>query len=244
MQENTADKEAFLFSKLVFIVIVAVIFLVFLASVLLVKDEAVKTYLMSTLLVSQTTDSLNLSGLIQVLSAISSIAVILGVVFIVVQLRQNAKLIDLNAKLTEATFKDVKSNISFELLEKLTDESFARRRSFMYQMVKKYQASNWEGFDDSLDDFEIRNFAYMYDLFGQLAKEGLIDIETLVKTFKFLAVLDWQAFEPVSKHIMKRYNFKQNEIFSNFEWLAKETERISKQKGSHFPTTMHSENEG
>jgi len=75
-----------------------------------------KTGLISALAVSQTTDPLDLSGLIQVLSAISSIAVILGVVFIVIQLRQNAKLIDLNAKLTDATFQQNQSNISFELL--------------------------------------------------------------------------------------------------------------------------------
>ena len=146
---------------------------IFLAPVLLNYEAATKTYAASALASSQATGSLNLSGLVQVLSAISSIAVILGVVFIVVQLRQNAKLIDLNAKLTDASFQEVKSNISFEILEKLTDESFARRRSFMWQTVKRYQASNWEDFDDSADDFEIRNFAFMYDLFGQLGKRGL-----------------------------------------------------------------------
>jgi hypothetical protein len=220
---------------------VVMIVLIFVAFVLLVKEVAMKTCLLSALAVSQTTGPLDLSGLIQVLSAVSSVAVILGVVFIVVQLRQNAKLIDLNAKLTDATFQQVKANISFEILEKLTEESFARRRSFMWQTVKKYQASNWEGFDDSLDDFEIRNFAFMYDLFGQLAKEGLVDLETLAKTFKYLVALDWEAFEPVSKHIMKRYNLKQNEIFSNFQWLATETEKILKHKGSKFPTITHTE---
>ncbi|MGO8806609.1 MAG: hypothetical protein ACLQO7_08425 [Candidatus Bathyarchaeia archaeon] len=216
---------------------------IFLAPVLLNYEAATKTYAASALASSQATGSLNLSGLVQVLSAISSIAVILGVVFIVVQLRQNAKLIDLNAKLTDASFQEVKSNISFEILEKLTDESFARRRSFMWQTVKRYQASNWEDFDDSADDFEIRNFAFMYDLFGQLAKEDLIDIETLAKTFKFLVALDWQAFEPAATHIMKRYNLKQNEMFSNFQWLANETEKIQKKRGSHFPPIINLENE-
>ena len=213
--------------------------LFFLASVFLFKEEAVKIGPILALALSQTVDVLDLSGLIQVLSAISSIAVILGVVFIIVQLRQNAKLIDLNAKLAEATFKDVKSNISFEILEKLSDESLARRRSFMWHTVKKYQASNWEGFDDSSDDFEIRNFAYMYDLYGQLTKEGILDLEIMAKTFKYLVALDWEAFEPVSNHIMKRYNLKQNEIFSDFEWLAKETEKILKQKGSQVPKITH-----
>lgn len=242
MQETYAtDKKRFLSSKLISIVFIAMIVLIFLASVLLDKTGTVKTYPISALALSQTTDPLDLSGLIQVLSAISSIAVILGVVFIIIQLRQNNKLIDLNAKLTEATLQQNKSNISFELIEEMSNESFGRRRSFMWQTVKKYQASNWEGFDDSLDDFEIRNFAYRYDLYGQMAKEGVIDLETLAKTFKYLVALDWEAFEPAAKHIMKRYNLKQNEIFSNFQWLAYETERILKQKGSKFPTITHRE---
>jgi len=83
----------------------------------------------------------------------------------------------------------------------------------------------------------------MYDLYGQLSKEGLIDVETLAKTFKYLVALDWKAFDPVSKHIMKRYNLKQNEIFSNFEWLANENEKILKQKGSQVPRIIHPENE-
>ncbi len=214
---------------------------IFFASFFLVNEELIKICQNSIVAIPQAAAVLTLSGLIQVLSALSSIAVILGVVFIVVQLRQNAKLIDLNTKLTEATFRDVKSNISFEILEKLTDESFARRRSFMWQTVKKYQAADWKDFDDSIDDFEIRNFAFMYDLFGELAKDGLIELETMAKTFKFLVALDWEAFEPAAKHMMKRYNLKQNEMFSNFQWLAKETERLLKQKGSHFPPITHRE---
>ena len=242
MQETCwIEKKVYNSSKLVSFTFVAIVVLIFLASILLVKEEAMKTGMISALAVSQTADPLDLSGLIQLLSAVSSIAVILGVVFIVVQLRQNAKLIDLNAKLTDATFQQNKSNISFELLEKMSEESFARRRSFMWQTVKKYEASNWEGYDDSRDDFEVRNFAYMYDLYGQMAKEGILDIETLAKTFKYLVALDWEAFEPAANHIMKRYNLKENEIFSNFQWLATETEKILKRRGSRFPRITHPE---
>src|SRR5208282_4294894 len=98
------------------------------------------------------------------LSAISSIAVILGAAFIVFQLRQNGRLI-------EASTKETKTNISLALLEKLTDESFARRRKRMYDAIRKYGANDWEGFDDSLDDFEARNFAYIYELIGQLTRD-------------------------------------------------------------------------
>jgi hypothetical protein len=241
-QTFTVEGKIFLPPKVIFASFMTASIAVFLESVSFVKAETAGAYISTTAALAQTID-LNLSGLIQVLSALSSIAVIMGVIFIVVQLRQNAKLIELNAKLTDATFREVKSDISFELLEKLTEESFARRRSFMWEKIKKYQASNWEGYDDSLDDFEIRNFAYRYELFGQMAKEGLVDLETLAKAFEYLVVLDWEAFEPASKHIMERYNLKKNELFSNFQWLAFETERILKQRGSHVPRIMHPEDE-
>lgn len=218
--------------------IVAPMFFAFVVS-LVVKGDPTKDFLLSTVSAYQAADPSVLSGLTQALSAISSIAVILGVAFVIIQLRQNNKLIELNAKQTQATFQEEKSNLSFELLEKLTDESFARRRSFMHQTVKKYQAANWEGFDDSADDFEIRNFAYMYDLFGQMAKDGLIDADTLANTFKLLVALDWQAFKPASDHIVERYGLKQNEMFSNFEWLAEETEKTLRQKGSDFAKIIH-----
>lgn len=52
--------------------------------------------------------------LINFLSAISSIAIILGAVFVVFQLRQNAKLIK------TANFETM-SNMSFSVLEKITE---------------------------------------------------------------------------------------------------------------------------
>jgi hypothetical protein len=94
-----------------------------------------------------------LSSFASFLNAISSIAVILGAIFIVFQLRQNAKLI-------EATIRETRANASIALLEKITDESFARRRKAMRDAIKKYAALNWAGFDDTLEDYEARNFAY------------------------------------------------------------------------------------
>ena len=71
--------------------------------------------------------------------------------------------------------------------------------------------------------------------FRRLAKEGLLDLKALAKTFKYIVALDWEAFEPASKHIMKRYNLKKNEIFDNFQWLAVETEEDSEERGQSAP---------
>jgi formate-dependent nitrite reductase membrane component NrfD len=79
---------------------------------------------------------LDLSTLINYLSAISSIAVILGAIFVVFQLRQNAKLIQL-------TIHENRSSIAFALLEKITDESFALRRKKMHDVIKNAREANW-----------------------------------------------------------------------------------------------------
>ncbi len=163
------------------------------------------------------------SFLINFLSAISSIAIILGAVFVVFQLRQNARLIK------TASF-ETKSNMSFSVLEKITEESFARRRKNMHDSVKKFSQVNWEGFDDSLEDYEARNFGYIYELIGELVKEEIIDLTIAIHSLRYLVVIDWQTFEPLVKHIMDRYKVPVNP-YENFEWLATETRKVLEESG-------------
>jgi hypothetical protein len=157
------------------------------------------------------------------LSAVSSIAIILGAVFVVFQLRQNARLI------RTANF-ETKANISFSVLEKITEESFARRRKSMHDAIKKYSQINWEGFDDTLEDYEARNFGYIYELIGELVKEGIIDLTVAVHSLRYLLVFDWQRFEPLTKHLMERYKVPVNP-YENFEWLARETRKYLQTQG-------------
>jgi len=157
----------------------------------------------------------DLSSVTTVLSAISSVSVVAGAVFIVFQLRQNSKLI-------RASVQENKATMLVALIDKLTNESFARRRKLMYDTVKKYAAVNWTGFDDSLEDFEVRNFAYTYALIGQLVKEGVVDLSTVSNALQFLVVLDWEVFSPVADHMKERFGLK-FDPFGNFQWLADET---------------------
>jgi hypothetical protein len=163
------------------------------------------------------------STVISYLSALSSVAVVLGAIFIVFQLRQNARLIK------TANF-DTKAEMSFSVLEKITEESFARRRKNMHDAVKKYSQINWEGFDDTLEDFEARNFGYIYELIGELVKEGIIDLTIAVHSLRYLIVYDWDRFQPLVKHIMERYKVPVNP-YENFEWLATETRRFLESSG-------------
>jgi len=162
----------------------------------------------------------DLSFLVSDLSAISSLAVILGAVFVVFQLRQNARLIK------TANF-ETKANMSFSVLEIITQESFARRRKNMHDAIKKYSQINWEGFDDSLEDFEARNFGYIYELIGELVREGIIDFTIAIHSLRYLLV-------PLVKHLKERYKVPVNP-YENFEWLAQETRKYLEGQGRIDP---------
>ncbi len=161
---------------------------------------------------------------VTVLGAISSIAVIAGAGFIVVQLRQNATLL-------KATLRQERKQAAFSMLEKLTHESFATRRANFYQAIKKYRAVDWKDFDDSPTDFEVRNFAYFYELYGQLVRDGTIEFAMVADMLQYLVVYDWKTFEPVSDHLMKRFGLRVSP-WHNFEWLAKKTEEHMSRKQS------------
>ncbi len=164
--------------------------------------------------------AVDLSQLALALSAFSSVAVIAGAVFVVLQLRQNAKLIN-------ATMQETKAGIAFSMVERIIDDSFVRRRKNVYDTVKKYGAVNWEGFVGSLEDFEARNYAYMFELFGQLVKDGVIDLKTMMNALKYIVVYDWKTMEPMIRYLNGMYGLKANP-WGNFEWLAKETENYLK----------------
>jgi len=163
------------------------------------------------------------SAVISYLSALSSVAVVLGAIFVVFQLRQNARLIK------TANF-DTKAEMSFSVLEKITEESFARRRKNMHDAIKKYSRINWDGFDDSLEDFEARNFGYIYELIGELVKEGIIDLTIAVHSLRYLIVFDWDRFQPLVKHLMDRFKVPINP-YENFEWLANQTRKFLQESG-------------
>ncbi len=155
-----------------------------------------------------------LSDVVTVLSASSSIAVILGAIFIVFQMRQNAKLI-------EATLKQARSNVALSLLERITDESFPRRRKRMFEIIAKFKATGWADAFESEEDLEVRNFAYLYELIGLMVENGLVDLELVLDTLQYLVVRDWQVFEPHARFVTSRYQVP-FDAWGRFQWLAEQ----------------------
>ncbi len=168
-----------------------------------------------------------------VLSAISTLVVIAGGLFVVLQLRVNTRLQRQSQRTLEATLAANKARTSFDLISKIIDPSFAARRFRLYEVAAKHSSGDWAGFDRSLDDFEVRNFANIYEQLGLLVKKHVIESEDVMDAVSAQPMADWQAFKPIRDHIMEEsakafpslstgQTGIQDIFWPNFKWLADE----------------------
>ena len=163
--------------------------------------------------------SMSLGEVESVASVISSLTVIVGAAFVIIQLRLTAK--------------DVTSHNAFELIGKVIDPTFPGRRHRLYAVAARYSDGDWTGFDRSMDDFEVRNFANIYEQLGILVKKGVVDLSDVMEALSAQVLADWMTFLPIRTHIMdeaaKAFPALAtdrpgiDEIYwPNFMWLAQE----------------------
>ena len=160
---------------------------------------------------------------------IGAIAVIAGTILVVLQLRVNAK--------------NVMSRNAFDLVAKVIDPSFPRRRHLLYEVAEKHTGGDWTGFDRSLQDFEVRNFANIYEQLGLLARRGVVDLQDVLEALSAQPMADWNTFEPIRTHIMQEASkafpaLAENQpaldaiYWPNFRWLAAESRKWTLQRAS------------
>ena len=101
--------------------------------------------------------------------------------------------------------RDARRNLAFSMMEQLTSAKFAERRWKMRLAVGGAVAGGWAGFDDSLDDYESRAFAYQYELIGQMVQAGTLDYGMVRDFLRYSVVSDWIAFDPLDAHLLERY---------------------------------------
>jgi len=104
-----------------------------------------------------------------------------------------------------ATRIDARRNLAFSMMEQLTSADFASRRWKMHRSVDAASASGWKGFDNTLEDFESRAFAYQYELIGQMVLSGTLDYKLVRDFLQYSIVADWNAFEPLDARLHERY---------------------------------------
>ena len=147
---------------------------------------------------------------------------IAGTILVVLQLRVNAR--------------NVRSRNAFDLTAKVIDPSFPHRRHLLYEVAARHADGNWDGFDRSQDDFEVRNFANIYEQLGLLARKGVVDVEDVLDALSAQPFADWRTFQPIRAQIMreagKAYPALADDqpgldavYWPNFAWLAEKSRR-------------------
>ena len=161
----------------------------------------------------------NIETLLRIIGAISVIA---GTILVVLQLRVNAK--------------QARSRNAFDLIGKVVDPTFAVRRHLLHEVAGKRAAGDWTGFHHSLEDFQVRNFANVYEQLGLLVRKGVIDLQDVLDALSAQPMVDWNAFEPIRRHIMEEAAAQfpplatdrpgvESIYWPNFKWLAEESRR-------------------
>jgi hypothetical protein len=157
-----------------------------------------------------------------VLRIISPIMVILGTILVVLQLRINSR--------------QARARNAFDLIGKVIDPSFPVRRHLLYAVAEKHAGGDWTDFDRSLEDFEVRNFANIYEQLGLLVRKEVIDLQDVLDALSAQPMADWTTFQPIRLHIMEEAAKAfpalatdqpglESIYWPNFRWLAEESQK-------------------
>jgi hypothetical protein len=175
----------------------------------------------------------DLSFVLEVLSAGSGVAVILGIPFIYAQMRQNMRMVEAANRQTELVAQQNRSQVLLSLSERMTDRDFVLQRKLVRDIVAKYSEQGWEGFINSNDGFEIRAFAIQYESAGLMVKLKLIEEEALLESLGVLVVIDWMALTPAVREFEKIWG---TSAFPSFRSLAEHAEKYWRDRGANIPS--------
>lgn len=157
------------------------------------------------------------SEIAALLGAASTIAVILGVPFIYLQMRQNARMVEAANRQSELVARQNRSQVMLSIAEHMTDREFVLQRKAVRDIIAKRQADGWDGFADAVDGFEVRAFAIQYESAALMAKLGLIEEQTLLETLGYLVYVDWLQLAPAMREFEKLWG---RATFPNFRAIA------------------------
>jgi hypothetical protein len=172
-----------------------------------------------------------LSTILEVSSGASTIAVIPGIPFIILQMRQNARLVGAAKRQSGLVALQSRSEVMLTIAEHTTDHDFILQRKTVSDIIAKRSAGGWDGFVNGTDGFEVRAFALQYESAAIMAKLGLIDEATVLETLGFVIAIDWIALSPAIAEFQKVWV---SLTFPNFQHLAARFEEYWKQRGARL----------
>lgn len=174
----------------------------------------------------------DLTFLTQDISILSSIAVILGVIFVVVQLRQNNKMIasaaeqsklaSLQTKLSTEQITQTNNIADMDLVMRLYE--FANTSevvsSWLTVLHSNIQAAEDFGKLSSQEQAHFFQIAALFESLGVLRKKGMVDLETIEDMF--MVRVAWEKLEKFMSLSDRMHGIKDGEGYIYFTGMAKE----------------------
>ena len=172
---------------------------------------------------------LQLGNLTGDVSILSSIAVITGVLFVFVQLRQNNKLIDaaaqqakaaaVQAQLTTEQMHQNNKIANMDMIMRLYEFADSAEFQAAWLTVLSSKISSFEDFEKLQREEQIYVYqvAALFESLGVLVERGIVGVDIIEDMF--LTELAWTTLEPFILGMRKKFGSDQG--YSSFEGLYK-----------------------
>jgi len=172
---------------------------------------------------------LDLGNLTSDVSLVSSIAIILGTVFVVVQIRQNNSLIRaaaeqaqaaaVQAKLTTEQLKQNNELANMDMIMRLYEFANTAEVQSAWLIVLNAEISSYEEFEKLSKAEQVAFFQIgaLFESLGVLVERGIVKLDIIEDMF--LTRLAWESMKPFVSGVRERYG--EEDSYVAFERLYK-----------------------
>ncbi len=162
----------------------------------------------------------DMSEITSVVSFFSSLAIILGAVFVVLQIRDNKKLIQaaneqakaaaVQATMTTEQLKQNNEIADMDLIMRLYEFANSAEVQSAWLNVLNSHVSSYEGFEKlpKAEQVSFYQIAALFESLGVLVDRGIVKLEVVEDMF--LTEVAWKAMQPFLSGIRQKYGEEDN----------------------------------
>jgi hypothetical protein len=179
---------------------------------------------------------IDLSEIGSILSFFSSVAIILGAIFVVFQIRDNKKLImaanqqakaaAVQANITSEQLKQNNEIADMDLIMRLYEFANSSEVQTAWLNVLNSRKTSFEEFEKlpKSEQVSFYQIAALFESLGVLVDRGIVKLDVVEDVF--LTEVAWKAMEPFLSGIRQKYGEEENYVF--FERLYKKLIELHK----------------
>ena len=159
---------------------------------------------------------------------LASIAIILGTVFVVLEMRDNKKLVEASFRQAENSAQQLKQNhelATVDLITKIYDFANSQEVQKAWMTVLGTDLKSYEDFERLPEDKQLafHQIASLFESLGLLVEKGFVNQELVDDMFA--TQLAWQKLEPFVMGMRRKYSSE-----DYYVWMEKLRARLSTPK--------------